>query len=89
MKLVALAPVAAFLLLAGCSTPGSQSSQLDSDLGTIRSGYKECVDAVGADNPQCKGLADGVHSVAQQIGEAQNTAGRMKMEEQGRRSMGY
>jgi hypothetical protein len=78
------------LATAGCSATGSSgSSQIDSDLATIRSGYAECVQDLGADSPQCQTLANGIHSVAEQIGSAQNTAGRMKAEQDARRSMGY
>ncbi len=76
-----------FLALAGCAS--THSSQLDADLNTIRSGYSECVTGLGADSPQCKALADGVHQVAAQIDNAQNTAGRMKAEDAARHSMGY
>jgi hypothetical protein len=72
-----------------CAPSGSQSSQVDADLATIRSGYVECVNDLGADAAQCKTLADGLHSVAEQIGSAQNTAGRIKAENEARRSMGY
>lgn len=75
--------------IAGCAADNPNSSQFDSDLATIRSGYRECVNDLGADAPQCKSLADGLHSVAEQIGAAQSTAGRVKAEEEGRRSMGY
>ncbi len=73
----------------GCSADSSNSSQFDSDLATIRSGYQECVNDLGADAPQCKSLADGLHSVAEQIGSAQTTAGRIKAEDDARHSMGY
>ena len=76
-----------FASLAGCSAPGASS--LDSDLNTIRAGYAECVNAVGADSPQCQALANGVHQIADQVGSAQTTAGRVKAEDAARRSMGY
>ena len=77
--------------IAGCSsTTGSAgASQLDADLNTIRSGYAECVNDLGPDAPQCKTLADGLHQLADQIGSAQSTAGRLKAESDARRSMGY
>lgn len=75
--------------LAGCGPSSAETSQFDADLATIRSGYRECVNDLGADAAQCKTLADGVHSVADQIGSAQNTAGRIKAEDEARRSMGY
>jgi hypothetical protein len=77
--------------LAGCASTAESSgtAQLDSDLSTIRSGYAECVKELGADSPQCKTLADGLHQLADQIGSAQNTAARMKAEGDARRSMGY
>ena len=77
--------------IAGCSsTTGSAgASQLDADLNTIRSGYAECVNDLGPDAPQCKTLADGLHQLADQIGSAQSTAGRIKAEDATRHSMGY
>ena len=76
---------------AGCSSAAGSTgaSQLDADLNTIRSGYAECVNDLGPDSPQCKTLADGLHQLADQIGSAQSTAGRMKAESDARRSMGY
>ena len=89
MKLLALVPVGLSLALIGCSATAPQTSQIDSDLATIRSGYTECVSDLGAEAQQCKALSDGLHQLADQIGAAQNTASRMKAEESGRRSMGY
>ena len=88
-KYLALATAGLCFALAGCASTDSHTSQIDSDLNTIRSGYGECVNNLGADSPQCKALSDGLHQLADQIGSAQNTAGRMKAEEAGRRSMGY
>ena len=62
---------------------------MDSDLNTIRSGYNECVNDLGADASQCKQLSDGIHNLAEQIGTATNTAQMMKAEDAGRRSMGH
>jgi hypothetical protein len=77
--------------IAGCSsaTGSAGASQLDSDLNTIRSGYVECVNDLGPDAPQCKSLADGLHQLADQIGSAQSTAGRIKAEDAARHSMDY
>ncbi len=75
--------------LGGCAADNSSLSQFDSDLATIRSGYHECVNDLGSDAPQCKSLADGLHSVAEQIGAAQTTAGRIKAENDARSSLGY
>lgn len=89
-KLLVLASGSLLLAaLGGCAPSNPQSSQFDADLGTIRSGYNECINDLGADAAQCKALSDGVHSVAEQIGSAQNTAGRIKAEDDARRSMGY
>ncbi len=89
-KLLALTSASLiFAALSGCAPSTPQSSQFDADLGTIRSGYNECVNDLGADAAQCKALADGVHTVAEQIGSVQNTAGRIKAEDDARRSMGY
>lgn len=75
--------------LSACAPSTTETSQVDADLTTIRSGYQECVNDLGADAAQCKALADGLHSMAEQIGSAQNTAGRIKAENEARRSMGY
>ena len=77
--------------IAGCSSANGSagSSQLDTDLNTIRSGYAECVNDLGPDAPQCKTLADGLHQLADQIGSAQSTAGRIKAEDDARHSLGY
>jgi hypothetical protein len=88
-KLLALGAVAFSLAFGACASTATQNSQIDSDLTTIRSGYVECVNEIGADSPQCKALSDGLHQLAEQIGSAQNTAGRIKAEQAGRRSMGY
>ncbi len=89
-KLLALASCCLLAAaLGGCAADNASSSQFESDLATIRSGYHECVNDLGADAPQCKSLADGLHSVAEQIGSAQSTAGRIKAEDEARRSMGY
>ncbi len=87
--LLALTAAGFFFAFSGCATTETHTSQIDSDLTTIRSGYGECVNELGADSQQCKALSDGLHQLAEQIGSAQNTAGRMKAEEAGRRSMGY
>jgi hypothetical protein len=89
MKRLLLAASSTFIFatFAGCSAPGSSS--LDSDLNTIRAGYGECVNAIGADSPQCQALANGVHQIADQVGSAQTTAGRVKAEDEARHSMGY
>jgi hypothetical protein len=90
MKNLLLLPILPlFGLVAGCSSGATSSSGLDTDLATIRSGYNECVADLGADSPQCKALADGVHQIAGQVGSGQSTAGAMKAEDAARHSMGY
>jgi hypothetical protein len=88
-KMLALAALSVLFAVGGCASTGTQTSQIDADLSTIRSGYAECVNDLGADSPQCKALSDGLHQLADQIGTAQNTTGRIKAEDAGRRSMGY
>ena len=85
--LLVLAPI--LLICAGCAATGSGSSSIDGDLSTIRSGYNQCVSNLGADSPQCQQLANGVHQIADSIGNAQTTAGRVNMQNQLKQSMGY
>ena len=93
-SMLALVAAAAALFVSGCSAQSGassspQSQQVHDDLKTIGSGYDQCVSAFGADGAQCKQLADGLHQVASTIDAAASTAGRIQMESQGRRSMGY
>ncbi|HVN63333.1 MAG TPA: hypothetical protein VMT58_01755 [Candidatus Binataceae bacterium] len=85
-KVFSVAAWVGLVAFAGCAS--TQTSRFDDDLSTIRSGYHECVNDLGAESPACKSLADGVHQVAEQVGGGMNTAAAIKAESAARQSLG-
>lgn len=77
--------------LLACGATGGDGS-VDQKLHKIGASYHSCVSQLGADSQPCKMMENGIAQLAtgaDQFDSAASTANAIKMEEQGRRSLGF